>query len=65
MQVDLVMNVAMVAMSGDTYPYRAFLMTLLSYGCDAKETWLRHLEGWQMDEDRKYDVQENISLISQ
>ena len=34
------------------------------YGCDAKKTWLRHLEGWLMDEDGKYDAQENIGLIS-
>ena len=51
-------------MNGDTYPYRSYLVMLLSYGCDAKETWLRHLEGWKMDEDGKYDAQENISLIS-
>ena len=58
------MNIALVAMSGDTYPYMAYLMTLLNYGCDAKKTWLRHLEGWLMDEDGKYDAQENIGLIS-
>ena len=64
-QLDLVMNFALVAMSGDTYPSRAYLMTLLSYGCDVKETWLRHLEGLQMDEDGKYDdAQENNGLIS-
>ena len=45
-QVDLVMTDTLVAMSGDTYPYRAYLMLLLSYGRDAKETWLRHLEDW-------------------
>ena len=58
------MNISLVAMNGDTYPYRAYLVMLLSYGCDAKETWLRHLEGSKMDEDGKYDAQENISLIS-
>ena len=34
------MNDASVATGGDTYPYRAYLTTLLSYGRDAKETWL-------------------------
>ena len=58
------MNIALVAMSGDTYPYRVYLMTLLRYGCDATEACLGRLEGWQMDEDGKYDAQEIISLIS-
>ena len=38
-QLDLVINDALVATIGDTYPYRAYLMTLLSYGRDAMETW--------------------------
>ena len=58
------MNNALVATSGDTYPYRAYLTTLLSYGRDAKETWLNHLEGWWMDEDVKCDAQDNIGLLS-
>ena len=45
-QVDLVMNDALMAKSGDTYPYRAYLTKLLSCGDNAKETWLRCLEGW-------------------
>ena len=44
-QVDLVMNDVLVATSGDTYPYRAYLTTLLSYGRAAKEGWLARLEG--------------------
>ena len=48
-QLYLVMNHALVATSGDTYPYRAYLTMLLSCGRDAKETWLRHLEGWFTD----------------
>ena len=58
------MNDTLVATSRDTCPYSAYLMTLLSYGCDAKDTWLKCLEGWQRDEDEKYDAQENIGLIS-
>ena len=53
-----------VATSGETYSYRAYLTMLLSYERDAKEIWLRHLEGCQMDKDGKYDAQENISPIS-
>ena len=37
---------------------------ILSYGCNAKETWLKCLEGCWMDGDGKYDAQENIGLIS-
>ena len=63
-QGELVMNDDLVAMGGDTYPYRACLMMLLSYGCGAKETWLMHLEGWWTDEEGKYNAQENVSLIN-
>ena len=63
-QMDLVMNDALVATSGETYLYRACLMLLLSYGCDTKETWLKCLEGWQRDADGMYDAQENLGLIS-
>ena len=62
-QLDLVMNDALVATSGYTYPYRAYLMTLLSYGRDAKETWLNHLEGWCTDETGKCDTQDNTGLL--
>ena len=58
------MNNAQVATNGDTYPYRAYLITLLIYGCDAKESWLKCLEGWQTDKDGKYNAQENVSLNS-
>ena len=63
-QLDLVMNDALVATSGDTYPIRAYLTTLLSYGRDAKETWLNHLEGWCMDEHGKCDARDNIGLLN-
>ena len=63
-QFDLVMNDALVATSGDTYPYRAYLTTLLSYGRDAKETWLNRLEGWCTDEHGKCDAQDNTGLLN-
>ena len=58
------MNDALVATSGDTYPYRAYLTTLLSYGHHAMETWLKHLEGCYRDEDGKYDAQDDTGLIN-
>ena len=63
-QLDLVISDALVATSGDTYPYRAYLMTLLSYGRDAKKTWLNHLEGGCMDEHGKCDARDNTGLLS-
>ena len=63
-QLDLVMNEALVATSDDTYPFRAYLTTLLSYSRDAKETWLNHLEGWCMDEHGKCDARDNTGLLS-
>ena len=52
------MNDTLVATSADTYPYRTYLTMVLSYGRDAKATWLRRLEGWQMDKDGNYIAQE-------
>ena len=62
-QVDLVMNDVLVATSGDTYPYRAYLTTLLSYGQAAKQGWLARLEGWDTDEAAVYDQQDNGALV--
>ena len=44
---DLVMNYIQVAMGRDTYPY---LTMLLSYGAQAKDTYITCMEGWAMDE---------------
>ena len=63
-QFDLVMNDALVATSGDTYPYRAYLTMLLSYSRDAKETWLNRLEGWCTDDHGKCDAQDNTGLLN-
>ena len=63
-QLDLMMNGALVATSGDIYPYRAYLTTLLSYGRDAKETWLNRLEGWCTDEHGKCNARDNIGLLN-
>ena len=63
-QLDLVMNDTLVATSGDTYPYRAYFTTLLSYGHHAKETWLNRLESWCTDEHGKCDARDNIGLLN-
>ena len=43
----------------DTYLYGAYLTMLVGYGCQAKKTWLKHLEGWATDEAEIYNVREN------
>ena len=61
-QVDVTFNDTLVSTSGDTYPYRAYITTLLSYGNDVKKTWLKRLEGWGCDQPGKYDAVENTGL---
>jgi hypothetical protein len=44
-QVDLELNGKVVSSSTTTYAYRAYLETLLTYGSDAKKSWLT-ASGW-------------------
>ena len=57
------MNNILVATSGDTYLYGAYLTMLAGYGCQAKKTWLKHMEGWATDEAEIYNVRENWGLV--
>ena len=61
-QVEFSMNDTLVTSSNDTYPYRAYLETLLSYGAEAKKCWLKHLEGWTWDDDGEYDLDTNRAI---
>ena len=56
-QAHLVMNDALVAPRGNTYPYRAYLRTLLSYRL------FKAPGRWYMDQDGKYNAQEIFGLI--
>ena len=49
-QVDVQLNGKLITPSVNTYPYKAYLETLLSYGSDAKESQLS-AELWFSDED--------------
>ena len=63
--VDLSFNDTLVSSSSGMYGYRAQLTTLLSYGYQAKKTWLEELEGWYDDEkpdDASSDVIENTLI---
>ena len=62
-QVDFTMNDTLVTSSGDTYPYRAFLTTLLSYGREAKKTFLQHMEFYYPDDPYEYDLETNEAIV--
>lgn len=61
-QVDLVLNDTLVQSSQDSYPYKAYLSTLLSYGKGVKESWLKTLEGYYEDQANKFDAADNTSI---
>ena len=55
-QVDVQLNGKLVTPSVNTYPYKAYLETLLSYGSDAKESQLTS-QLWYLDEDPIDDIE--------
>ena len=69
-EVDLYLNNKLVSSSTDTYPYRAYLENLLTYGKEAKNTHLDACVVWKPDtralsvgfEDRQIKIRERRSL---
>ena len=53
--IDLYMNNKLVTSNMDTYPYRAYLENLFSYGSDVKDNQLKAWEFWYEDEPDKFD----------
>lgn len=53
-QIDLSLNGALVSSSNNTYPYRSYLETLLSYGEEAKKSQLQSVL-WYVDDPGKFD----------
>ena len=53
-QVDVKLNGTLITPSVNTYPYRAYLETLLSYGKEAKDGQLA-MQGWYQDRAGKFD----------
>ena len=53
-QVDLSMNGELVTDANNTYPYRAYVETLLSYGEEAKKSQLQSVL-WYVDDPGKFD----------
>lgn len=62
-QVDIKLNGTLITPSVNTYAYRAYIETLLSYGTDAKDGQLT-MEGWSQDQARKMNntVLEGVDL---
>ena len=54
-QVDVSLNERLITPSTNTYPYRAYIETLLSFGSDAKETQLQ-LQLWYKDTANQMDT---------
>ena len=59
MQVDLQLNDTLVGSSGDNYPFKSFITTLLSYSIDSKVTFLKELEGYGTDTPYLFDSVDN------
>ncbi len=55
-EVDLYLNNKLVSSSMDTYPYRAYLENLLTYGKEAKNTHLDACVVWKPDTPDKFDT---------
>jgi hypothetical protein len=54
-EVDLYLNNKLISSSMDTYPYRAYLENLLTYGKEAKNTHLDACVIWKPDTPEKFD----------
>ena len=53
--IDLYLNNKLVTKNSDTYPYRAYIEYLFSYGSDVKENQLKAAEFWYEDEPKKFE----------
>ena len=60
-QLDVTLGDTLISQSTNTYAYRSYMTTLLSYAKDAKEGWLS-LSGWHTDEAQKFDDPTNAGL---
>ena len=53
--IDLYLNNKLVTKNSDTYPYRAYIENLFSYGYDVKENQLKAAEFWYEGEPKKFE----------
>ena len=57
--IDLYINNKMITNNSDTYPYRAYLENLFSYGSDVKDNQLKAAEFWSEDEPEAFEDMSN------
>ena len=61
--MDLLLNDNIVCSSGDSYPYKSYITTLLSYSDASKDTFLKDLEGFGKDTPYLFDDAENERAV--
>ena len=61
-QIDVTLNETLISQSSNNYAYRAYLSTLLSYGADAKKSWLG-MELFEPDQAGRMDSMTNTGLV--
>ena len=60
--IDLYINNKLITNNSDTYPYRAYLENLFSYGSDVKDNQLKAAEFWSEDEAGAFEDITNTSI---
>ena len=60
--IDLYINNKLITNNSDTYPYRAYLENLFSYGSDVKDNQLKAAEFWPEDEAGAFEDITNASI---
>ena len=60
--IDLYINNKLITNNSDTYPYRAYLENLFSYGSDVKDNQLKAAEFWSEDEAGAFEDITNASI---
>ena len=60
--IDLFLNNKLVTSSMDTYPYRAYIENLFSYGSDVKSNQLKAGEFWYLDSAGKFEDHDSETI---
>ena len=60
--IDLYINDKLIANNSDTYPHKAYLENLFSYGTDVKENQLKAAEFWSEGEPGAFVDMSNSSI---
>ena len=60
--IDLYINNKLIKNNSDTYPYRAYLKNLFSYGSNVKDNQLKAAEVWSENEPGAFEDMSNASI---